>query len=211
MKRTHAEALQTKQAIINAARKIFTQRGFAKATLSDIAREANVTRGAIYWHFDDKSELLSALLEDEATRVNIYTTLRQAVEDNQRDPLGTLKRWALYHLTEDAERLFISNLASTVDQAMVYTGNSDVREKVIDMIRDRTAVVSAALRSAVAQKQLPIDLDVEAATCLLCSFLSGIIDLYRLGLLENQMGYYKNVIEVIFDNLGNLKKPYRSY
>ena len=91
-KRTHAEALQTKQSILAAAQKIFTERGFAKASLSDIAREANVTRGAIYWHFENKSELLAALMEEEATKVNIYNTLRQAVEENQRDQLRSLLR-----------------------------------------------------------------------------------------------------------------------
>ena len=111
-KRTHAEALQTKKSILAAAQKIFTERGFAKASLSDIAREANVTRGAIYWHFSNKSELLAALMEEEATKVNIYNTLRQAVEENQRDPLGLLKKWALSHLTDEAASLFTSKLRS---------------------------------------------------------------------------------------------------
>lgn len=210
-RRTHAEALQTKQSIIDAARKVFTREPFTKATLSDIAREANVTRGAVYWHFENKSELLAALIEDEATKVNIYNTLRQAVEENQRDPLGTLKRWAMFHLTDDAADLFTSSLATTIDHAMNVAGRTEVREKVLDMIRDRYSVVATALRSAVAQKQLPYDLDVDAATCFICSLLSGIVDQYRLGLLPSALSSYKSVIEVAFAHLGDLKKPICSY
>lgn len=57
-KRTHAEALQTKRSILDAAAKVFSANGFAKTSLSDIARDADVTRGAIYWHFENKTELL---------------------------------------------------------------------------------------------------------------------------------------------------------
>ena len=168
-KRTHAEALQTKKRILAAAQKIFTERGFAKASLSDIAREANVTRGAIYWHFSNKSELLAALMEEEATKVNIYNTLRQAVV------------------------------------------KSDVREKIIEMMQERFFVVSEALRLAVVQKQLPVDLDVDAAANFLCALVSGMIDHYRLGLMKHQLTYYRNVIEVAFAHLGDLKKPQRSF
>ena len=201
-KRTHAEALQTKQSILAAAQKIFTERGFAKASLSDIAREANVTRGAIYWHFENKSELLAALMEEEATKVNIYNTLRQAVEENQRDPLGILKKWALSHLTDEAASLFTSTLAATIEHAMISGVKSDVREKIIEMMQERFFVVS---------KQLPADLDVDAAATLLCAMVSGMIDHYRLGLMKNQLTYYRNVIEVAFAHLGDLKKPQRSF
>ena len=194
-KRTHAEALQTKQSILAAAQKIFTERGFAKASLSDIAREANVTRGAIYWHFENKSELLAALMEEEATKVNIYNTLRQAVEENQRDPAS----------------LFTSTLAATIEHAMISGVKSDVREKIIEMMQERFFVVSEALRAAVVQKQLPADLDVDAAATLLCAMVSGMIDHYRLGLMKNQLTYYRNVIEVAFAHLGDLKKPQRSF
>ena len=197
-KRTHAEALQTKQSILAAAQKIFTERGFAKASLSDIAREANVTRGAIYWHFENKSELLAALMEEEATKVNIYNTLRQAVEENQRDPLGIAS-------------LFTSTLAATIEHAMISGVKSDVREKIIEMMQERFFVVSEALRAAVVQKQLPADLDVDAAATLLCAMVSGMIDHYRLGLMKNQLTYYRNVIEVAFAHLGDLKKPQRSF
>ena len=210
-KRTHAEALQTKKSILAAAQKIFTERGFAKASLSDIAREANVTRGAIYWHFENKSELLAALMEEEATKVNIYNTLRQAVEENQRDPLGLLKKWALSHLTDEAASLFTSTLAATIEHAMISGVKSDVREKIIEMMQERFFVVSEALRLAVVQKQLPVDLDVDAAANFLCALVSGMIDHYRLGLMKHQLTYYRNVIEVAFAHLGDLKKPQRSF
>ena len=88
---------------------------------------------------------------------------------------------------------------------------SDVREKIIEMMQERFFVVSEALRLAVVQKQLPVDLDVDAAANFLCALVSGMIDHYRLGLMKHQLTYYRNVIEVAFAHLGDLKKPQRSF
>ncbi len=63
MRRTKAEAEQTRKAVLAAAIKVFLKRGIARATLEEIARAAGVTRGAIYWHFRDKLEIFLALEE----------------------------------------------------------------------------------------------------------------------------------------------------
>lgn len=61
MKRTKAEAEQTRDAIIAAAITVFLERGFSRATFDEIARTAGVTRGAVYWHFNSKLEIFDAL------------------------------------------------------------------------------------------------------------------------------------------------------
>ena len=51
MKRTKDEAEQTKAGILDAAVELFAEKGFANTSLTEIAKKAEVTRGAIYWHF----------------------------------------------------------------------------------------------------------------------------------------------------------------
>jgi AcrR family transcriptional regulator len=63
VRRTKAEAEQTREAVLAAAIKVFLKRGIARATFEEIARAAGVTRGAIYWHFRDKLEIFRALDE----------------------------------------------------------------------------------------------------------------------------------------------------
>ena len=60
-KRTKAEALKTRQELIETAIAQFAQRGVSKTTLNDIADAANVTRGAIYWHFENKTQLFNEM------------------------------------------------------------------------------------------------------------------------------------------------------
>ncbi len=61
MRRTKAEAAETRAAILIAAERIFFEKGVANSTLDDIAAAASVTRGAIYWHFQSKSDLFLEL------------------------------------------------------------------------------------------------------------------------------------------------------
>ena len=58
-----AEAEQTRNSILDAALTLFDEQGYTQTTLSSIARQAGVTRGAIYWHFENKDEILIALAQ----------------------------------------------------------------------------------------------------------------------------------------------------
>ncbi len=64
MKRTKEDANETRKNIMKAAIKIFSSKGYNKATFVDIAAAANVTRGAVYWHFKSKAELYISLSKE---------------------------------------------------------------------------------------------------------------------------------------------------
>jgi AcrR family transcriptional regulator len=56
------EKQRRRQSIVDAARSIFSQNGFASTTMDDIAAEAEVSKGTLYLYFDSKEELLANLL-----------------------------------------------------------------------------------------------------------------------------------------------------
>lgn len=58
-KKTKADALKTRQHLIETAIVQFALRGVSNTTLNDIADAARVTRGAIYWHFENKTQLFN--------------------------------------------------------------------------------------------------------------------------------------------------------
>ena len=61
VRKTKEDAQLTRQRIIDAAREVFLTRGVSKSTLEHIAAQADVTRGAVYWHFKNKTEIFHAL------------------------------------------------------------------------------------------------------------------------------------------------------
>jgi len=82
MKRTAADAALTRQTIIRAALRRFACDGWENCSLGDVARDAEVTRGAIYHHFAGKLDLLLAVLAD---RWEFYTCEFFAPRDAEGD------------------------------------------------------------------------------------------------------------------------------
>ena len=62
-RKTKEDAIATRNSLIDAAERVFLERGVSRASLSDIAQAAGATRGAIYWHFKDKVDLFGAMME----------------------------------------------------------------------------------------------------------------------------------------------------
>jgi TetR/AcrR family transcriptional regulator, fatty acid metabolism regulator protein len=81
--------------IIQAATKVFAEKGFFHAKVSDIAREAEVADGTIYIYFDNKDDILISLFEEQMQHVldNMVTQISKGT-----DPADKLRRFALTHL-----------------------------------------------------------------------------------------------------------------
>jgi AcrR family transcriptional regulator len=92
-RRTKDEAEQTRCAILDAAERVFYKHGVARTSLEQIARAANVTRGAVYWHFKDKIEVCEAMMQ----RVFLpqEDILKRLAERGGRTPLSDLRKACL--------------------------------------------------------------------------------------------------------------------
>ena len=63
VRRCKEDAEQTRLNILDAARRVFVDRGVSRTTLSNVAKAAGVTRGAVYWYFKNKMDLFFAMRE----------------------------------------------------------------------------------------------------------------------------------------------------
>src|SRR5260221_6361640 len=78
---------RTRSLVVEAAARVFAARGFAAASMEEIAAEAGFTRGAVYGNFADKAELFLTVLEDrEERRVEEV----RAPYPANREPAGVL-------------------------------------------------------------------------------------------------------------------------
>lgn len=92
-RRTKEEAAATRDSILDAAEKLFVEQGVSRTTLQHIATEAGVTRGAIYWHFDDKGALFNAMMERGI--LPLETELQVLDQEESSDPLDDLRNYML--------------------------------------------------------------------------------------------------------------------
>ena len=92
MRRTKQQSERTRQDILAAARKVFARQGVTRTTFEEIAASAGVTRGAIYWHFADKTELFFAMREQVAVPMIDQIDLALLHADGS-DPLAGVERF----------------------------------------------------------------------------------------------------------------------
>jgi AcrR family transcriptional regulator len=90
-RRTQAErAADTRETLIAAARSLFANPGFADVALETIVRDAGVTRGALYHHFADKTELFAAVFEQ--VEAEMATGMAEAVAAaGETDPVEVMR------------------------------------------------------------------------------------------------------------------------
>ncbi len=82
--------------ILQAAVKVFSEKGFYNSRVSEIAKEANVADGTIYLYFKNKDDLLISLFEEEFGK---FVRDMHAELGKESDALQKIKRFAITHLS----------------------------------------------------------------------------------------------------------------
>ena len=111
-RKTKEDALATRAQLLDAAQRVFCDMGVASTTLHQVAAEAGLTRGAVYWHFENKTDLLAALWE--RVSLPLDATLEELDQRYAQDPLGRIYHKTLTVMrriaTEDSARAMMSIL-----------------------------------------------------------------------------------------------------
>lgn len=92
VRKTKEDAELTRQRIINAAREMFLARGVSRTSMEHIAAHAGVTRGAVYWHFSNKTDLFHAMREQVLLPMIDRMDDALVVKDTD-DPLACIERF----------------------------------------------------------------------------------------------------------------------
>ena len=58
----------SRERLLEAAAKVFAERGYQAASVDEVATEAGLSKGAVYWNFDSKDDLFLALLDERIDR-----------------------------------------------------------------------------------------------------------------------------------------------
>lgn len=108
VRKTKEEALATRNALLDAAERLFHERGVSGTSLQQIAEAAGLTRGAVYHHFKDKAELFDAMMERvrlplEDAELQAATTPEQAWAALETMLIDVLRRVAD---TDQVRRVF---------------------------------------------------------------------------------------------------------
>jgi TetR/AcrR family acrAB operon transcriptional repressor len=176
VRRTKAEAEQTRQEIIAAARRVFHERGVRCCSLEQIALAAGVTRGAVYWHFKDKSALFFAVRNEgyEAFSQRVGETLAGG---GQGDPLVAVAE-ALKAVFDMLARDEMTR--QTLEILLLrceYTGElADALQLVFESHRHLQDALQGAYERAAERGSLRAGLEPELLAMETLTFLTGLLE-----------------------------------
>lgn len=173
VRRTKEEALATRHRILDAAEALFERQGVSRTSLADIAAAADVTRGAIYWHFKDKSDLFNAMM-DRAT-LPLEEGMSCSGPCAQEDPLAFLRERSLQVLkltaSNDQMRRVLDISMHKVEYVDELLG---VRDRQVEGRRECLAECEAAFRAALKAGLLQPALPARAAAIGLHALIDGL-------------------------------------
>jgi TetR/AcrR family acrAB operon transcriptional repressor len=174
-RRTKAEAAATRDSILDAAEQLFAEQGVSRTTLQHIASAAGVTRGAIYWHFDDKVALFNAMMERVIMPLESALSRMDEV-DTVADPLGDLREYMLAALRKTVEDPRARRVFAIAALKMEFVGELEAARVRRRQSLDGWMVRSAArFRLAAERGELRAGVDPCAAALGMWALVDGLI------------------------------------
>ncbi len=164
---------ESRERILAAAVSVFARKGFQRASLDEIAAEAELTKGAIYWHFRSKNDLFTSLLQyrfqqhtaplagdlERALAAPTAQARQQAIAAMLRDMLNR------FHDNADWPRLYLEFVSRTRDEqiassmAHLYDHGRLLAKEMV------TRMVEAGITDP--------DLDADTVSIFWCALIDG--------------------------------------
>lgn len=174
VRRTKEDALITRDLILDAAERVFLRRGVARTALQEIAEEAQLTRGAIYWHFQNKADVFDAMLQ--RVKLPMLTRLNSQPLAESDNPLQHLRQNVASAFNETVHNLQVRRVFEIASHRVEY--GDDLQAVRYRHIVERTARVvdlARVLALAQAKGQVRPQLETHAAAVGLFALLDGLM------------------------------------
>ena len=173
-RRTKEEAAATRDSILDAAEKLFVEQGVSRTTLQHIATAAGVTRGAIYWHFDDKGALFNAMMERATLPLEAEMQVLDQAESD--DPLVDLRNYMLAVLRRTVEDPVARRVFEIATLKMEFVGEMDaVRQRRKDNMANWMTRAERRIRLAVDKGAIGAHVDPDRVALALWIIIDGLI------------------------------------
>lgn len=179
MRRTKEDAQLTREKLLDTAEVVFSNKGVARTSLQDIAQAAGMTRGAIYWHFEDKAALFSAMMDRIVTPME--EGLKNLTAHPGKDPMHELREAMLLSLrliTHDERTRRVMGIA--VRQAPFVGEMAGALERRLEVHLRCRDHIENAVRAAQAEGLARQGVLPRSVATSIMAIVTGLIDLWML-------------------------------
>ena len=178
VRKTKAEAQETRHQILDAAERMFLAQGVARTSLQQVASAAGVTRGAVYWHFKDKADLFDAMME--RVTMPCETAIAEALARPPEEALAGLATMAMVPLRELATQAQVQRVFSIAMHYTEYTADlAPVRQRHQESVASFVDQLETLLKRA--HSRLKPRLNKRAAALGLFALVDGLMNHWTLS------------------------------
>lgn len=172
-RKTKAEALKTRQHLIDVAITLFAEQGVSSTTLADIADAAGMTRGAIYWHFDSKISLFNEIwnLQENVTQ-EIRRKLNTHLKDDGLSLLRELMIETLRIIARDPRQ---HQLLQILYHTCEFNGEMYSEKEIRERLWFNRERFRKLLQNCISKGQIPVNTNIELLTTIVHGYFSGIV------------------------------------
>ncbi len=185
MPRTPDTGEDRRAQILDAAMRVFAQKGFTRATNRDVAREAGITTGLIYYYFESKEALLKTLLE-ERSPLQITT---QVTPEMLQQPPEIFLPMLVQRVLGIVEREQFVAMVRLVLPEVVH--NPEIAPLMSGFLHRVLGFLSSYLRAQIAQGTLRADIPLDVVSQMLMGTLITFV-LRRQIIHDPQVTHYSH-------------------
>lgn len=176
MRRTKEDAEQTRRAILASAMDIFYEKGYSKTTFDEIAKRINLTKGAVYWYFRNKPDIVAALINDFSERyMELINAFLAQYPDADFERIIKMELFINKQIRENQQLykfLFFVTCQMEWSEAII----SKIQPCVEQTKQVMRRLFVDALQAMQNQKKIRADVDISMISELLMALYSGLLD-----------------------------------
>ena len=206
--RRKREKEQRRNAILNAARKLFFEKGFRHVTVDNIARKAEFSKGSVYLYFSSKEEIYTQILLSDIDKFNRKSS---HVIRNEKPAEELLLDFACTYVDfflNDRElfRIMMTFMLHTEELNLT----EDVYQRIVDATNRNAEVIENILQQGIDRGEFPRDINLRQSRNALWGLLNGIVSLHLFtGREANKEERIRSTIKGSLSIFANGLKTYR--
>ena len=171
--RKQRERERRRQQIIVAAKRVFSEKGFSKSTMEDIAREAELSPGTLYLYFKNKDDLYASL----SLRILQYLNIRLDDVKKKKDidlqkKIGAIKE-ALYDVYQ-FDPMILINMFHLQSSETLQNLSSPLLDNITELSRNSLNVLAEIFEDGSGRKDF-IDNNPTAVADIIWSLFTGVV------------------------------------
>lgn len=181
-RKTKEDAEQTRLAILDSALQTFYEKGFSRTTFDEIAKRINLTKGAVYWYFKNKADIIAEIIVQKVTQA------RKDSDNELPSSLSRLREGIRKHANQIEKDQDFQRFLFFVIYRMEWSEAifDNVWSKIGELSEFPEKRLSDSLLKIQQQGEIKKDVDIKVLCTVLCCVWNGCINRYISGRKKQQ-------------------------